>query len=154
MPNPNISGVPQFPLNSGGVLGPHAFWAIGKIHIGTGGMPGPGRIQASGGTITGIPAVYGLNDFSATYVGSGVYDIRHPPCQIVSVNPVISAPSGQFFGANIVKTPSGGTASGIMTLQVQRLIPTGFTSQLPPSGTRIDLHFWFNPSNDQGLAQF
>lgn len=155
MPAPNISGLGQYPLNSGGVLGQHAAWAVGKIHIGTGGMPAPGRFQASGGTITGVPNVYGFPGFSCTYVGSGTYDIRHPPCQIVSVLPEVSAPSGQFFDANVLKTPSGGSASGIMTLQVARSAnPSGFASPLPPSGTRFDLHFFFSPTNDQGLTQF
>ncbi len=155
MPSPNISDLSQYPFRSGGVLGQYAAWAVGKIHIGTGGMPAPGRNVATGGIVTGVPAVYGMPGFSATYVGSGTYDIRHPACQIVSVIPAVSAPSGQFFAANIIKTPSGGTASGIMTLQVQRTGPTGgFTSPLPPSGTRFDLHFFFTPTNDQGLTQF
>lgn len=155
MPTPNISGLGQYPANSGGVLGPNEVHALAKIHIGTGGMPGTGRVVASGGTITGIPAVYGFPGFTATYIGSGTYDIRHPPCQIVSVIPSISAPSGQFFGANVLKTPSGGSASGILTLQTARTAnPSGFASAVLPSGTRIDLHFWFSPTNDQGLAQF
>lgn len=155
MPAPNISGLGQYPFNSAGTLGQHAAWAVGKIHIGTGGMPQPGRFTASGGTVTGVPAVYGFPGFTATFLGSGTYDIRHPPCQVVSVIPAVSAPSGQFFAANVLKTPSGGSASGIMTLQVQRTGPTGgFTSPLPPSGTRFDLHFLFSPTNDQGLTQF
>jgi hypothetical protein len=152
------SAVQQYQgLAGAGDLGQHASFGVLKIHTGTGGMVGPGRVIASGGTQTGVPAVYGMPGCSVTMIGTGLYDIRHPPIQMLTVIPTVSAPSGQFWAANIEKQPSGGTASGIMRLNVGRNAgpgASGIQPAAPPSGVRFDLVFFAHPTNSQGLAQF
>jgi hypothetical protein len=160
MPNPTpefASVVPQVPLNAGGPFGPNLSYA--RFYIGTGGMPGVGVLVATGvatGSKQAGPA--GWPGFGATLVGTGRYNIMHPPANIAVMLPYASSPSGRDFDVSTVRTAGGSgsfnPATGITQIQVFET-PTG-GSQLvnPPTGTRFDLFLYVNPNNSSGFTTF
>jgi hypothetical protein len=167
MPNPDLGSVtPQFPLNTGGPLGPNGIAIAAHFYVASGGMVQIGRIQPSGALpATGIQNVtpQGFPGFSATLVGTGLYDIRHPPANILKCWPEAVLPSG---GAPLVpkmERQIGNSASGVMRFsmnQPQFQAPSGspasgFTPANPPTGTRMDLLFYVQPTqNPAGVTQF
>jgi hypothetical protein len=156
------SRVAQFPANGGGTLGQNLILATASIHIGTGGMPVPTRNYATG-IATGLNTVYGFEGLTATLVGTGLYEVGHPPANVARVFPQYVGPSGH----TALVTPQrsvGNSASGVVRLQVSpnQAMSTGMTPPSgaisypfnPPSGTRLDLLFFINPRNDQGITQY
>jgi hypothetical protein len=140
----------QNPLRAGGVLGgQNTFKALASFQVATGGLPAVGRIIASGGTPTGIPATAAFPGFGATLVGPGLYAISFPPFQNGTINPVVSAPSMAPVVASWLYQ-RGFTQSGIARLQVG--VGSGITNL--PTGSVVDLEFWVAPRNDQGLVRF
>lgn len=157
--------VGQYPANMAGTLGQNAFLATASVHIGTGGLPVPTRNMATG-IPTGLRTVYGFEGLGATLVGTGLYEIQHPPANIARVFPQYVGPSG----AGALLTPQwspGNSASGVVRIQAQSpvvgsgiagaQVPSGALGYRPvmlPSGSRLDLLFFVNPRNDQGFTQY
>lgn len=162
MPNPDFgSNVGEYPLNSGGTLGQHSVGALARIHIGTGGLPVPTRTNPTG-IPTGLRTVYGFNGLGATLVGTGLYELTHPPANIAAVFPQYVGLSGHG-GQLTPQWSPGNSASGVVRIQAfQAGVNTGMAAPSgalrqpfnPPSGTRFDVLFWVNPRNDQGLTQY
>ncbi len=156
------SVVPQFPLNGGGLFGQNGIMSYGRFYTASGGMVGLGQSFASG-IATGIknagPA--GWPGIGATLVGTGRYNVMHPPATIVSLNPSVATPSGVGLVVNQVRGPATGFASnsqtGITQLQVLGVstgIPGLLQPQNPPTGTRFDLWLYTAPNNTSGFTQF
>ena len=158
--------VGQYPANAFGTLGQNAAFGTVSVHIGTGGMVVPTRNFATG-IATGLRTVYGAEGFGATLVGTGLYEITHPPANILRTFPQYVGPSG----AGVMLTPQwspGNSASGVVRIQAQRpaFVESGLSSaQVPsgangyraamlPSGSRLDLLFLYNARNDQGFTQY
>lgn len=169
MPAPDFASVvPQFPLNAGGVFGQNGILSYGRFYTASGGMVGLGQVSPSG-VATGIknagPA--GWPGIGATLVGTGRYNVMHPPATIVSLQPIVAAPSGIQMTANQVRDiatgfvgdsslPGRPPATGITQIQVFHGVATGGGGALanPPTGTRLDLWLMTAPNNTQGLTQF
>lgn len=155
--------VGQYPLNAFGTLGQNAAFGTVSVHIGTGGMVVPTRNMATG-IPTGLRTVYGSEGFGATLVGTGLYEITHPPANILRTFPQYVGPSG----AGAMLTPQrseGNSASGVVRIAAQSPViasgavaqPSGAFGYRPvqlPSGSRLDLLFLYNARNDQGLTQY
>lgn len=157
--------VGQYPLNAFGTLGQNAAFGTVSVHIGTGGMVVPTRNFATG-IPTGLRTVYGAEGFGATLIATGLYDITHPPANILRTFPQYVGPSG----AGAMLTPQwspGNSASGTVKIQAQSpltgsgiagaQVPSGALGFRPvqlPSGSRLDLLFLYNARNDQGLTQY
>ena len=170
MPTDFGSRVDQFPANMAGTLGQHSFLSLARIHIGTGGLPVPTRNFATG-VPTGLRTVYGFDGLGATLVGTGLYELSHPPANIASVFPQFVGMSGHA-GQLTPQWSPGNSASGVARIQATRSFvggtgaplapsptgganPSGFNMPFnPPSGTRFDVLFFVNPRNDQGIAQY
>ncbi len=155
------SRVGQYPANGGGTLGQNLILSTASVHIGTGGLPVPTRNFATG-VATGLRTVYGFEGLGATLVGTGLYEITHPPANIARVFPQYVGPSGHFGNVAPQWSP-GNSASGVVRLQVTTqnsntgmAAPSGAMRYPfnPPSGTRLDLLFFVNPRNDQGFTQY
>ena len=156
--------VGQYPLNAGGALGQNAFFTLGQVNIGTGGMPVPQR-QNPTGIATGLLNARGFNGFGVTLIGTGLYQVTHPPALNAAVFPQYVGLSG--MAANLTPQWSpGNSASGGVRIQATTQNGAGFSGMgtqpsgaqripfNPPSGTRFDLLFFINPKNDQGLTQY
>ena len=157
----------QGPVNAFGTLGQNAAFGTVSVHVGTGGMVVPTQNMATG-IPTGLRTVYGGgNGFGATLIGTGLYEITHPPANILRTFPQYVGPSG----AGAMLTPQwspGNSASGVVRIQAQRpapvetgiaaaLLPSGALGYRPvqlPSGSRLDLLFFYNARNDQGFTQY
>lgn len=165
------SVVPQFPLNAGGIFGQNGILSYGRFYTGSGGLPAVGQIIGPTGIATGIKnnAVAGWPGIGATLVGTGRYNIMHPPATIVSLDAKAATPSGvslnvnEFHGvatgfAGTQPGPGGGLAgTGITQIQVFGGNAGGTGAQQltnPPTGTRFDLLLYTAPNNTQGLTQF
>jgi hypothetical protein len=131
-----------------------------SVHIGTGGLPVPTRNFATG-IPTGLRTVYGAEGFGATLLGTGLYEITHPPANILRTFPQYVGPSG----AAALLTPQwspGNSASGVVRIQAQApgigagagSGALGFRGINLPSGSRLDLLFFYNARNDQGFTQY
>lgn len=165
MAQADLSRVPQYPINGFGTLGEHTAFGTVSVHIGTGGMVVPTRNMATG-IPTGLRTVYGSEGFGATLIGTGLYEIQHPPANILRTFPQYVGPSG----AGAILTPqssAGNSASGVVRIQAQSPVvgsgvagantPSGafgFKPAMLPSGSRLDLLFLYNARNDQGLTQY
>ena len=167
MAQPDLgSRVWQGPLNGFGTLGQNAAVGTVSVHIGSGGMVVPTRNFATG-IPTGLRTVYGSEGFGATLIGTGLYEITHPPANILRAFPQYVGPSG----AGVMLTPqssAGNSASGVLRIQAQRpaFVESGLTAaQVPsgvfgyraaqlPSGSRMDVLFFYNARNDQGFTQY
>lgn len=154
--------VPQYPLNAFGTLGQNAAMGLVSVHIGTGGLPVPTRNFATG-IATGLRTIYGSEGVGATLVGTGLYEITHPPANILRVFPQYVGPSG--VRADLTPQRSeGNSASGVLRIQASRPFvgasgpnnaPSGFQTPVNvASGSRFDLLFFYNARNDQGLTQY
>ena len=157
--------VGQYPANAFGTLGQNAAFGTVSVHIGTGGMVVPTRNFATG-IATGLRTVYGAEGFGATLVGTALYEITHPPANILRAFPQYVGPSGA--GAQLTPQWSpGNSASGVLRIQAQQPAPsasgvaannpTGVFNVRPvmlPSGSRIDVLFMYNARNDQGFTQY
>ncbi len=164
------SNVGQYPANVAGTLGQNSFLALGRVHIGTGGLPVPTRNFATG-VATGLRTVYGFNGFGATLIGTGLYELSHPKVNIAAIFPQFVGQSGHAGNLTPQWSP-GNSASGVARVQATRpqvagsgalgiSMPTGaanpsgfFMPFNPPSGTRFDVLFYVNPRNDQGITQY
>ena len=161
MPTPDFSSVtPQFPFNAAGVLGQNLISAPGRLFIASGGMPAVGPIIGPTGISTGAKnnAVAGWPGIGATLVGTGRYNIMHPPATIVTVRGDVSTPSGVIPHTikQVRNLPSGTTnpATGITQIEVWATPPGGTQLVNPPTGARFDLELRAFPNNTQGLTQF
>ena len=166
--NPDFASVtPQFPLNSAGAFGPNALIAQGRFYTASGGMVGLGQVSPSG-VPTGIKNAgpQGWPGMGATLVGTGRYNIMHPPATVVSLGADIATPSGVFLMANQFRGSASGFSgdatlpgfpaqTGITQLQVFGGVPTGNMQPVnPPTGTRFDLRLTVAPTPANGLTQF
>lgn len=150
--------VAQYPANAGGLLGPGSFRVLGRIHFG----------GASGGL---VGTAYGFPGFSATYVGTGAYDIRTPPARMWSVNPVISTATGRHsydarmergVGTSVTRTYAPSGIARLVILNGPVATSASGTSMgsgtrtpaNPPSGTVVDLQFDVYPTPQGGLVEF
>ena len=171
------SQTPQFPLNGGGVLGQNGILSYGRFYTASGGTVGLGQIQQNSTSPTGPVGPTGIKNagpagwpgIGATLVGTGRYNVMHPPATIVSLNPTIATPSGVFLQANQVRDfatgfvgdstlPGRPAATGITQIQVFGANGGSGSgaAQLvnPPTGTRFDLWLYTAPNNTQGFTQF
>lgn len=158
------SSVQQFPLNTGGIFGQNGILSYGRFFTGSGGLPAVGQIIGPTGVATGIKnnAVAGWAGIGATLVGTGRYNVMHPPATIVSLGVDIAAPSGVFLQAIQTRGPATGFAgnaqTGITQIQVFGAGGGGSSGAVqmvnPPTGTRFDLKLYTAPNNTQGLTQF
>lgn len=160
----------QSPPRAAGTLGQNAVLALSRIHIGTGGLPVPTQNLATG-IATGLRTVYGFEGLGATWVSTGLYELSHPPANIMSVFPQFVGQSGHA-GNLTPQSSAGNSASGVVRIQATRpwvggtgaplqpsatggANPSGFFMPFnPPSGTRFDVLWWANVSNDQGITQY
>lgn len=160
------SVVPEFSLNGAGVFGPNAALGYARFYTASGGMVGLGQVNPSG-VFTGIKNAgpQGFPGFGATLVGTGRYNVMHPPSTIVAVAPQIAAPSGRSFQANQFRGVASGfvgdasipgfpLATGITQIQVFETPTGGAQLANPPTGCRFDLLFYVAPNNVAGLTQF
>jgi len=166
-PAPDFSSVvPQFPLNGAGVLGQNAMLAYGRFYTATGGSVGLGQVSPSG-VATGIKnaAPAGWPGIGATLVGTGRYNVMHPPGTVVSLDAKIATPSGVSFTVNQFRGVASGfsgdatlpgfpAATGITQLQVFSSPSGGQQLANPPTGSRFDLFLYVAPNNTQGFTQF
>lgn len=166
-PTPDFySAVPQFPLNGAGVLGQNGVLAYGRFYTASGGMVGLGQVSPSG-VATGIKnaAPAGWPGIGATLVGTGRYNVMHPPATIVSLDAKIAAPSGRMFTTNQfhgvatgfsgdATLPGFPAATGITQIQVFETPTGGAQLANPPTGSRFDLFLYVAPNNTQGFTQF
>jgi hypothetical protein len=144
---------PQGPLNTflpkgqGGAFGVHSFNVVGSGIFGNRNVPPTGMPTGVGSG--GVP------DVSATYLATGIYDIRFPPTFDGNISASVSSSSGYNFSAyvNNQSFPSGsaqleivrdagagGGSSGAHLVQA-----SGFRGFLP-TGTKVSLSFFAAPS--------
>lgn len=114
-----------------------------------------GLLVPTGADSGGIPGV------SATYVSTGLFQIRFPPTRSVDINAVVSSSSGYNYQAH-VNNQSG--PSGSAQLELVRM-PTsaGGPSGVPipgalgaffPTGTQVKLSFFVAPITDGTVTPF
>ncbi len=142
---------PQGPLNTflpkgqGGAFGVHSFNVVGSGIFGNRNVPPTGMPTGVGSG--GVPEV------TATYIATGIYDIRFPPTFDGNISAAVSSSSGYNFSAyvNNQSFPSGSAQleivrdagpSGINPLQA-----SGFRGFLP-TGTKVALSFFAAPTAD------
>lgn len=173
MPNPTAdfaSQTPQFPLNAGGIFGQNGILTYGRFYTGSGGLPALGQITGPTGISTGIKnnAAAGWPGIGATLVGTGRYNIMHPPATVVALKADAVTPSGLGLVVNTVRNVGTGiinatvpgqvAATGITQIQVFGAAGGGASGALqhvnPPTGVRFDLFLYTAPNNTQGLTQF
>lgn len=139
-----------FPKGENGVFGVHKFNVIGSGIFGNRFVPPTGMPTGVGSG--GVPEV------TATYVATGVYDIRFPPTKEVDVSASVSSSSGYWFDAYVNNlSPISGSAqleitrnsgpSGISVLQA-----SGFRGFMP-TGSAVRLSFFAAPCAD-GITAF
>jgi hypothetical protein len=141
-----------FPKGENALIGAHTFNVIGSGIFGNKTVPPTG-------TPTGVHSA-GVPDVSATYVATGTYEIRFPPCKSVDIDVAFSSSSGYMFHGQ-AQNQSG--PSGSALLQVTRLGfpgPTGFDPiqasghrGFLPTGTKVMLQFYAAPTSD-GLTSY
>lgn len=159
------STVQQFPLNAGGIFGQNGILSYGRFFTGSGGLPAVGQVQGPTGVWTGIKnnAVAGWAGIGATLVGTGRYNIMHPPATIVSLDAKAATPSGVQLSVNQFRGVATGFAGNAQTgiTQIQVFGAGGGSGTVreqqlvnPPTGTRFDLLLYTAPNNTQGLTQF
>lgn len=173
MPADFASQTPQFPLNAGGIFGQNGILSYGRFFVGSGGLPAPAAMIGPTGLATGIKnaGIAGWPGIGATLVGTGRYNIMHPPATIVSLDAKAATPSGvnltvnEFRGvatgfAGAQPGPGGGLLGTGIT-QIQVFGPGGGSGTVrepqlvnAPTGTRFDLLLYTAPNNTQGLTQF
>ena len=167
-PTPDFASVvPQFPLNAGGVFGQNGILNYGRFYTASGGMVGLGQVAPSG-VATGIknagPA--GWPGIGATLVGTGRYNVMHPPGTVVALQAQAATPSGVALQVNQFRGVASGfsgdatlpgfpAATGITQLQVTAP-GSGINAVAvnPPTGSRFDLFLYVAPNNTQGFTQF
>lgn len=152
LPIRDFAGVDQGPANVAGPQLAAGFFALARIHIGTGGMPNVSPVLptgVAGHTPTGTPAVYGFPGLSATLIGTGLYDIRFPPTRLAAISAQVRAPSGVFLIPNVQRGPA---YSGIARLHVGGIPATspaaGTVPQNAPTGTVFELTFLVGPTSN------
>jgi hypothetical protein len=139
-----------FPKGENAVAGVQVFNVVGSGLFGNRFVPPTGMPTGVGSG--GVPEV------SATYVATGIYDIRFPATNHVDIKASVSSSSGYWFDAyvNNQSGPSGSAQleivrnagpSGISVLQA-----SGFRGFLP-TGTKVMLDFFAAPYRD-GITQF
>lgn len=171
------SVTPQFPLNAGGVFGPNGILSYGRFYTATGGSVGVGQIMQNSASPTGPIGPTGIKNagpagwpgIGATLVGTGRYNVMHPPATIVSLNPTVAAPSGIILQANQVRDiatgfigdaslPGRPAATGITQIQVFGTTGGSASGAMqlvnPPTGVRFDLWLYTAPNNTAGFTQF
>ena len=170
MAAPEFSSVtPQFPLNTAGTFGPNGMLVYGRFFTASGGMVAVSPMVGPTGIATGIKnaAPAGWPGMGATLVGTGRYNIMHPPATVLALNPVAATPSGvevrvspvHDMGTGYAGTttkPGFPAATGITQIQCFATpFGTGGTQHInPPTGTRLDLFMYVGPAPQSGLTQF
>ena len=143
----------QFPANVAGPQLAGGFFALARIIIGTGGMPIPQPRMGTGtATPTGFTAVQ-FAGFSATFIGTGTYDIRHPTARLMGIQAQVRAASDNYFVANVIRENTH-PGSGIARLQIGQPPVAGgqIKSVNAPSGTMIELLFTGSSKTTAPLA--
>lgn len=144
-----------FPKGENALVGAHTFNVIGS------GLFGQKTVPPTG-TPTGVHSA-GVPDVSATYVATGQYEIRFPPCKSVDIDVAVSAGSGYMFHGQM-QNQSG--PSGSALLQITRLSSagnfagsgfdplqaSGFRGFIP-TGAKVMLQFYAAPTSD-GLTSY
>jgi hypothetical protein len=143
-----------FPKGENAILGVHTFNVIGSGIFARRTVPSTGL--PTGANSAGIPEV------SATYLATGIYDIRFPPIRSVDISVEVSSSSGYLYKgqANNQSGPSGsaqlelvrlpaaaGGSSGYHLIQA-----SGFLGFLP-TGSKVMLTFYGAPTTD-GLTSY
>lgn len=168
MPSPpDFSSVtPQFPLNSAGMFAENAMVAYGRFYTASGGLVGLGQVNPSG-VFTGIKNAgpQGWPNIGATLVGTGRYNVMHPPATVVSLDVTVATPSGRSFQVNQFRGVASGfsgdanipgfpAATGITQIQVFETPTGGQQLANPPTGCRFDLKLYVSPNNTSNFTQF
>lgn len=122
---PQLAEYLQFPLNSVGPKGEHAFLGIHRTFF-----------QGSTGLVS---TNYGVPGVTATRLSTGTYRYVLPKARAVYINPSIAGTSGTYYQANVVNNTSG--ISGICDVQISK----GGVAQTPATGTVMDLWFFVAP---------
>ena len=143
-----------FPKGENGVFGVHVLQVVGSGIFGNRNVPP-----------TGLPTGFGsggVPDVSATYLGTGIFDLRFPVTNHVDISPTVSSQSGYLFHAqaNDVSGPSGSAQLQITRLGTPGGAPSGYSplqasgfGGFLPTGTRVMLSFFAAP-NRNGLTEF
>lgn len=150
-----------FPKGENAAFGVHRLNAIGSGIFGT---RSPAFMSLQSGVSTGFVqatgiASGGVPDVSATYLATGVYDIRFPPTKSVDINAQVYSSSGMRFAASIQNING---VSGSCQLEITRLLPspsgvgaitTASGLGYLPTGSTVALSFFAAPNSD-GLTGF
>lgn len=146
-----------FPKGQNAIAGVHVFNVIGSGIFGN-------RTVPPTGVPTGV-ASGGVPEVSATFLSTGIFDVRFPPNRYVDIRADVSSLSGYMYNAQ-VQNQSG--PSGSAQLHIQRLGPPGTVSTgLPdnrliqasgflgfiPTGSKVMLTFLASPTSD-GLTSY
>ena len=125
----------QFPLNSIGPKGQHAFVGVERMFF-----------QGQTGLVS---TLFGIPGLSATRVSTGTYRIQHPPAVSVDVIPGMQSPSGTAFQANVINQ---NVRSGIVDIAIYNDAAgiVGAFSGMgalynPPTGTELKMMFFVAP---------
>lgn len=142
------------PKGQNAILGVQTFNVIGSGIFANRTVPPTGL--PTGANSGGIPEV------SATYLATGLFDIRFPPIRSVDISAQVSSSSGLNFDAyvnnqsgpsgsaqlEIVRAPAAaGGASGLNPIQA-----SGFRGFIP-TGSKVMLTFYGAPTTD-GLTSY
>lgn len=131
----------QFPLNTVGPKGQHAFCGVGKVFFtGTTGLVG---------------TAYGIPGLTATRLSTGAYKVQFPASKSVDIIPGVQAPTGVHYDVQVGNVqPYSGTAelhisqrfNTINSQSTGTSQPTGLLRpQNPASGTCVNLLFFVAP---------
>lgn len=139
----HLSEIEQFPLNVVGPKGPHSFFGSHQGWFsGTTGM---------------VSTSYGIPGVTIGRTRTGVYTVKFPPIQHVSIHPALQVPSGSAYDVH-VKGLSGAVEvvgkSGYAEVHISRQSPSGIglnMPQNPPTGTVLDLLFHASTSSPLGF---
>lgn len=133
------------PKGADSVIGVHTFNVVGSGIFGN-------RIVPPTGLATGV-ASFGVPEVSATYVATGIYEVRFPPCQHVDIRANVSSSSGYMYNAQ-VQNQNG--PSGSAQLHIQRLGPPGTVSTGLPSANLIQASGFlgFIPTGSKVMLDF
>ena len=143
-----------FPKGENALIGVHTLNVIGS------GIFGEKTVPPTG-TPTGVHSA-GVPDVSATYLATGLYDIRFPTCKSVDILAKVSSASGYNFNA-YVNSQSGPSGSALLEITRDSAAGGGTGVQNPiqasgfrgflPTGTKVMLQFFAAPTSD-GLTSY
>ena len=130
---------PQFPLNSVGSKGQHAFYGVHNLNMIGSGLPSQ-RLVGPTGVATGVQSG-GIGGVAATLLTAGVYRVTHPAAVSVDIDPTVRVPTGQAAMSAFVRTPNG-SPSGVAFVEVRN--GTGVIAN-PPTGSTVSMRFFVAP---------